>query len=77
MKDDSPENLNAPTEYLTLGEVRSILKISKPTLLRIIRSGQIPACKAGGQWRIAKSRLEEWLEKDALQGQVCERQDKR
>ena len=58
------ENTDTPIKLLTLSEAASILKISKRTLHRMIQTGQIPALKVGGQWRILKSRLEELVQEE-------------
>jgi excisionase family DNA binding protein len=76
VEDDTLQNTDAPIKYLTLSEVASILKISRPTLLRIINDGQIPAFKVAGQWRIAESRLEEALESSSSL-RLCVRLDDR
>ncbi|HME62244.1 MAG TPA: helix-turn-helix domain-containing protein [Candidatus Binatia bacterium] len=39
----------------------SVLKVFQRTMQRLIQSGEMPAFKIGGQWRILKSRLEESL----------------
>ena len=58
------ENTNTSIKLLTLSEAASILKISKRTLHRMIQTGQIPALKVGGQWRILESRLEELVQEE-------------
>ena len=60
------ENTDTPIKLLTLSEAASILKISKRTLHRMIQTGQIPALKVGGQWRILKSRLEELVQEEKI-----------
>lgn len=44
-------------------EVQQKLHISKSTLYRLIRSGQLPAVRIGGSYRIRTSLLEEFLSK--------------
>ncbi len=58
------ENTDTSIKLLTLREAASILKISKRTLHRMIQTGQIPALKVGGQWRILESRLEELVQEE-------------
>jgi excisionase family DNA binding protein len=58
------ENTDTSIKLLTLREAASILKISKRTLLRMIQTGQIPALKVGGQWRILESRLGELVQEE-------------
>jgi excisionase family DNA binding protein len=59
------KNTDGSIKLLTLNEAASILKISKRTLHRMIKNGQIPATKIGGQWRILESRFEEWVQEEA------------
>lgn len=40
---------------LKFNEVCKILRITRPTLLKLIRSGEIPAHKVGKSWRFKKS----------------------
>ena len=41
-------------EYYTIDELVKILKISRRTIQRLIKSGEIKAIKIGKQWRIKK-----------------------
>jgi excisionase family DNA binding protein len=47
---------------LTLSEAASLLQVSTRTLQRMIRSGQLPAFKVGGQWRVRETQLRQWVE---------------
>ncbi|MCY4025183.1 MAG: helix-turn-helix domain-containing protein [Acidobacteria bacterium] len=53
----------APTlsEILTLDEVAAYLKISKKTVYKIVRSGALPAFKAGKHWRVRSDELGAWI----------------
>jgi excisionase family DNA binding protein len=53
------EKLNA--EVLTANEAVIYLKITKPTLLKLIHENKIPAQKVGRQYRILKAELEKYL----------------
>ena len=48
---------------LTLSEAAALLHVSTRTLQRMIRSGEFPALKVGGQWRVRESQLTQWIEK--------------
>ncbi len=48
---------------LTLSEAAALLHVSTRTLQRMIRSGELPALKVGGQWRVRESQLTQWIEK--------------
>ena len=47
---------------LTLSEAAQVLHVSTKTLQRMIRSGDLPALKVGGQWRLRESQLIRWIE---------------
>ncbi len=47
---------------LTLSEAAQLLHVSIRTLHRMIRSGDLPALKVGGQWRVRESALQRWVE---------------
>jgi excisionase family DNA binding protein len=47
---------------LTLSEAANLLQISTRTLQRMIRNGELPAFKVGGQWRVRETQLRQWVE---------------
>ena len=46
---------------LNVEEACLFLKLSKPTLYKHVRTGNIPAVKVGKVWRFHKAKLEDWL----------------
>lgn len=48
-------------EILTFCDVKMILLISKPTLLKLLQSGEIPSFRVGKQYRILKTDLLQWM----------------
>ena len=44
-----------------LKEAASYLGISVPTLVRLLKSGEIPRRRGGQRWLIAQSVLDDWL----------------
>jgi len=50
-------------ELFTLEELAKYLKISKPTLYKMVEKGKIPALKVANQWRFKKDDINRWLEK--------------
>ena len=50
-------------KLLTPTEARQMLRISKSTLYRLIRSGRLPSIRVGDTYRIRMSELEEYLAK--------------
>lgn len=49
-------------EYLTIEEAAKALKMSKITIYRMARKGQLPAVKFGKSWRISSIKLLELFE---------------
>ena len=49
--------MNSKDEVLTPDEAAQLLKVSKKTLLRHARAGQIPGVKLGRVWRFRRSEL--------------------
>jgi excisionase family DNA binding protein len=56
--DQKLENIH----LLTLSEAADLLQVSTRTLQRMIRNGQLPAFKVGGQWRVRETQLRQWIE---------------
>ncbi len=50
-------------ELLTLKELSKYLKISKPTLYKMVEKGKIPALKIANQWRFKNEDINSWVEK--------------
>lgn len=48
-------------EFLTIDEVKEMLKVSKHTLYRYINAGKLKAYKLGKEFRIDKKDFEEFL----------------
>jgi excisionase family DNA binding protein len=46
---------------LTLDEVCKYLRLSRPTVRKLFVRGEIPARKAGKQWRVLKAELDRYL----------------
>lgn len=50
-------------ELLTIREVCAILRIGERTVYELCRAGRLPgAIKVGGQWRVHRERLLNWVE---------------
>ncbi len=48
-------------EILTLQEVADYLQLSDKTVLKMVKSGEIPCAKIANQWRFSKVMLDDWL----------------
>ena len=51
------------SELLTVKEVAAILRVSQPTVLRMIDDGELPAIRVRTQWRIRRSNLDDYLQR--------------
>jgi excisionase family DNA binding protein len=47
---------------LTIGEVAEMLRVHPTTIYRLVKRGELPGFKVGGNWRINSDALENWLE---------------
>lgn len=52
------------SRFLTLDDVAAELCVSKSQAYALVRNGTLPAMKIGGrgQWRVERTRLEQWIE---------------
>lgn len=48
----------------TVDEAARYIKFNPETVRRLIREGKLPAIRMSGRWRIKKSELEAWGEKN-------------
>lgn len=55
---------------LNIEQVCAILRISRPTAIKLMTQGEIPARKVGLQWRISRDALRRYLEGDPDGGEV-------
>ena len=49
-------------EILTLPEVAELLKVGDETIYSMVQKGQLPAFKVGGQWRVQRVDIDEWID---------------
>lgn len=50
------------SDVLTIEELSTYLKISKSTLYKLTRRGEVPCQKIGRHWRFRKEAIDRWLE---------------
>lgn len=55
-------------ELMTAKEVAEYLRVSKKTVHRLLRRGNIPAAKVGYQWRFDKTLIDDWLHQSSVGG---------
>ena len=51
---------------LTIGEVAEMLRIHPTTVYRLLKRGDIPGFKIGGNWRVSVNALDRWLSEMGL-----------
>jgi excisionase family DNA binding protein len=56
----------AKRKVLTIHEVSEYLRVSRQTIYRMLRRGDIPAFRIGGDWRFNIEDLGHWVEKGSL-----------
>ena len=51
------------SRFLTLADVAEVLNTSSAQVYALVRRGELPAIKIGGrgQWRVERSRLEDYI----------------
>jgi len=57
-----------PHRLLTTQEAAEYLRVSRATILRCCRAGQLPAVRIGRQWRIDMDQLERLLRGEVAWG---------
>ncbi len=55
---------NHVSEVMTTDDVVNYLKVSRKTLLKLVRNGEIPARKVGKNYRYLRKELEKYLLSD-------------
>jgi len=55
---------NETDEYYSIEEVAKRLKVAYLTVYRWVRSGKLPAVKAGKQYRITKHELDQFIRQE-------------
>jgi excisionase family DNA binding protein len=56
------------SDLLTVKEVAEMLRVSQPTVLRMIEDGELPAIRVRNQWRIRRSELDAYLQRGGSSG---------
>jgi excisionase family DNA binding protein len=52
------------TQIMTPKEAAKYLGLHVVTVYRLIKKGNLPCFRVGGQWRFKKDLLDEWIEKN-------------
>ena len=56
------------SRLLTVGEVATVMRVSRMTVYRLIRRGQLKAIRVGRNYRVREDDLSEYLEAQAVGG---------
>ena len=51
---------------MTVAEVAEYLQLHRDTLYKLLRKGQIPAFKIGGDYRFDRDAIEKWMNRKIL-----------
>jgi excisionase family DNA binding protein len=51
-----------PDKLLTTREVVDLLRLDRVTIYKMVKDGELPALRLGGQWRFSEGALGEWLD---------------
>ncbi len=57
-------------ELITVEEAADYLRITKRTIYRLLKRGNIPSTKVGRQWRFDKASIDEWLQRNSAQAKA-------
>ena len=49
------------TEVMRLSEVATYLKCHPSTVNRLLKRGELPGFRLGGDWRVLRSELDKWI----------------
>ncbi len=50
------------TEIMTVRDLAEYLQCHQSTIYRLVKRGEIPAFRLGGDWRFKSDQIERWME---------------
>ncbi|GAB2931198.1 hypothetical protein GCM10027047_29580 [Rhodococcus aerolatus] len=59
-KDGQPQL--ADTQFLTVAEVATVMRVSKMTVYRLVHNGELPAVRVGRSFRVHAKAVHDYLE---------------
>ena len=62
---------------LTIDEVAETLRVSKATVYRLVRTGELPASRVGPSIRVSEADLIDFLHKNMVEGPIACRDPRR
>ena len=60
------EEMENSKAVLTIGEVAEMLRVHPTTVYRLLKRGDIPGFKIGGNWRVSVNALDRWMSEVGL-----------
>jgi excisionase family DNA binding protein len=60
------EQMEKARAVLTIGEVAEMLRVHPTTVYRLLKRGDIPGFKIGGNWRVSVNALDRWMSEIGL-----------
>ena len=60
------EQMKKDRAVLTIGEVAELLRVHPMTVYRLLKRGDIPGFKIGGNWRVSVNALDRWMSESGL-----------
>jgi excisionase family DNA binding protein len=60
------EQMEKAKAVLTIGEVAEMLRVHPTTVYRLLKRGDIPGFKIGGNWRVSVNALNRWMSEMGL-----------
>jgi excisionase family DNA binding protein len=57
-------NINNNTPLMTPKEAAKYLGLHLVTVYRLIKKGELPCCRIGGQWRFKRDVLDAWIQQN-------------
>jgi excisionase family DNA binding protein len=60
------EQMENAKAVLTIGEVAEMLRVHPTTVYRLLKRGDIPGFKIGGNWRVGVDALDRWMSEMGL-----------
>ena len=54
--------MTSQNDVLIIPDVASLLKVIEKTVYSLVRKGNLPAFKVGGQWRFRQTAIDPWIE---------------
>jgi len=51
-----------PDKLLTTRDLEDLLQLDRVTIYRMVKDGELPALRVGGQWRFSREAIDAWLQ---------------